>query len=99
MSSGELSQTPVNVVTKVGSSVTLTCAGTRLLWVEYITYPERAAAATITSENDIRNTSRYGLNTDSDGKYELIIKSPVLSDGGRYRCSDKWDQEAYHGDA
>ena len=98
MSSGELTRTPLNVVTKVGNSVTLTCAGTELSWVEFITNPVSSVAKTVTSGFNIQNKSKYGLNTDPDGKYELIIKSPVLSDGGRYRCRDIWN-EANHGDA
>ena len=95
---GELTWTPLNVVTKVGNSVTLTCAGTKLSWVEYITNPGSSVSKTITAGINIQNKSKYGLKTDPDGKYELVIKSPVLSDGGRYRCKDIWN-EANRGDA
>ena len=95
---GELTWTPLNVVTKVGNSVTLTCAGTELSWVEYITNPGDSDSKTITFGTNITIKSTYDLNTDPDGKYELIIKSPVLLDCGRYRCKDKWN-EANRGDA
>ena len=95
---GEPTRTPLNGVTKVGNSVALTCAGTKLFWVEYITNPGGSESKTIINSTTIQNKSKYGLNTDPDGKFELIIKSPVLSDGGRYRCKDSWD-EANRGDA
>ena len=82
----ELTEAPSNVVTKVHQSVSLHCAGNgRLDWTELIT--SETLPKSITYAGEVLDTlkDKYSLNTDS-GQFELVIKSPVLSDGGKYRC-------------
>ena len=96
MTSGQLTQTPHNVATMVGHSVTLICAGNTLKWTELIT--SSVNPQDIATGGEILNKSRYSLNTEPAGNYSLIVTSPELKDGGQYRCSYKQISTNY-GDA
>ena len=80
----EITQKPINVVTKVGQSFTLLCAGNELLWECYTRSVSRTIAFDQTLVGRCKN-GQCSLNTEG-GKYELVVKSAVLGDGVRYRC-------------
>ena len=93
MTSGQLTQTPHNVAAMVGQSVTLICAGNSLKWTESVTSSSNAQE--ISTGVDILNKSRYRLNIEPNGNYSLIIISPVLKDGGQYRCTYRQNANNY----
>ena len=95
---GEIVQTPSNVATKVGQSVSLLCAGDHLMWEEYITSSLNPQVLALDSTMVGRcKDGQCSLNTEA-GKYELTINSPLLNDGGKYRCKSQSGTEQY-GDA
>jgi len=69
----------------VGSNVILRCAGTDLLWEEYVSdLSDRPTP--ISHKADVARPNMYDLTTDSTGTYDLTIKSIQLNQGGKYRC-------------
>jgi len=95
---GEITQTPSNVATKVGQSVSLLCAGDHLMWENYSTSSSNPQVLALDTTMVGRcKDGQCSLNTDA-GKYELTINSPFLSDGGKYRCKSQFGTAQY-GDA
>lgn len=77
----------------LGDRVTLLCKGTKLAWLEYIT--DTVNPQEISTGKSILDETRYGLNTEPAEKYDLIIKSVVLADGGTYQCGYRVDATQY----
>ena len=95
----EITEAPMNVATKVHQSISLHCAGNGILqWDEFITSSKNAQPITYGKTVLNKFKENYSLNTDS-GKFELVIKSPVLSDGGKYRCKAVTDAINQYGEA
>ena len=98
----DITQSPKNVATKVRQRVTLTCAfdGVTLKrqWLRLgskdLNFQITAGEETI--EDEFKD--RFSLNTDG-GQFTLVIKSPVLSDGGTYRCKDVFKAQSQCGEA
>ena len=91
---GEITQTPNNVATEVGRSVTLICAGKGLAWGLFSTNSVKDIGLTIGNEVEDDFKAKYNLNVDG-GKFYLTIRSPVLSDGGKYECKVRTDAHSY----
>jgi len=91
---GQLTKGPENVVGLVGSDVTLRCAGTGLIWEEYVSDPS-GAAVIISFQARVATPNKYDLITEPTGTYDLIIKSLELKQGGRYRCTSLLDTTSY----
>ena len=88
---GQITKSPENVAGLVGSNVILGCAGTDLIWEEYVSHPNGAATA-ISSGARVAYPSKYDLSTEPTGTYDLTIKSIQLNQGGRYKCKAFLDQ-------
>ena len=98
---GRLTKSPENVAGLVGSNVRLRCAGTDLMWEEYVSIPTGGAVA-ITSGARVAKPNMYdlikeprGIVTKLTGIYDLIIKSIELKQGGRYKCKSFVDETSY----
>jgi hypothetical protein len=95
---GNIIQTPKNVATKVRQRVTLLCAGDGM--EEWAELRRSGFAQSITYEEKVLDNykDRFSLNTDG-GQFTLVIKSPVLSDGGTYKCKDVFKAQSQCGEA
>ena len=56
------------------------------MWDEFATFTDTSQRITLGKVIDEAFKEKYRLNT-ADVKFELFLKSPILRDGGRYRCS------------
>ncbi|KAK2152614.1 hypothetical protein NP493_2437g00002 [Ridgeia piscesae] len=90
----DLTKSPENVAGLVGSDVTLRCAGTDLIWEEYVSNPTGDAVA-ISSGDRVAKPNKYGLITEPTGTYDLTIKSIELKQGGRYKCKAFLDSTSF----
>jgi hypothetical protein len=74
--------------------VSLLRARNTLVWDEFATFTDISQRITLGNVIDEDFKDKYRLNT-ADGKFDLFIKSPILRDGGRYRCSMRTDAIEY----
>ena len=84
---GDITRSPKNVATKVRQSVTLQCDGhnhAHMLWDKKRT---DGFYYTVASQHLIIATHKHGLINEG-GHFDLVLKSPVLSDSGTYRCKN-----------
>ena len=92
---------PSNVVTKVGQNFTLLCAGYDLEWLRIVTFPKDRIIMLTSERHKYKleyHTIMYGrclsegctLNK-GNRKYDLVVKSAVLGDSGRYRCNPRYN--------
>ena len=91
---GQLTKSPENVAGLVGSDVTLRCAGTDLIWEEFVSNPTGHAVA-ISSGDRVAKPNKYGLITEPTGTFDLTIKSIELKQGGRYNCKAFLDSTSF----
>ena len=96
---GDITQAPSNIVKKVGQRIKLLCCcGEDLTWEKYIEAPSKSYTLSFgTTLGGRCGDDQCVLNTD-DGNYELVVKSAVLGDGGRYRCKQQF-KSTQHRDA
>ena len=80
---GELTKGPENVAGLVGSSVTLSCAGTYLAWEDYTSVGNLMPLSKGTT---VFYPNKYDLMTEPTGTYNLTIKSLELKQAGEYKC-------------
>ena len=90
---GQLTKSPENVAVLVGSSVTLRCAGTNLMWEEYVSDSD-GDPVTISYKADIPRPNKYDLITEPAGTYNLTIKSIQLNEGGKHKCKEVTGQQS-----
>jgi len=99
---GDITQTPSNVAMKVRQRVTLPCAGDSIMgFMQWeLVYEEFHLEQPISYGPTLldRFKDKFSLNKDG-GQFALVFKSPVLNDGGTYRCRDMADAVKCHGDA
>ena len=91
---GGITRSPKNVATKVRQSVTLQCDGhnhSEMLWDKKRT---DGFYNTLATQKWIKATHKHGL-IDEKGHFDLVLKSPVLSDSGTYRCKEVWTTTDY----